>query len=1155
MLRRRSPRTLLVPAALLLLACPSPGAPSTDLPGEFYTGLEQSVGQFALVDKASGQIRIGTVTAGNSASFTGPFRTFQPDVTAVTSGFLSGGTEQVALSSITSNRVIFAPVDSSPTTVFFPQYPGPDGVALVRQNGAAIDRILLDSVYGPSALHALELTEKANLGTPAFIVDAAPLAPITSLQPHYLAANSRREAVCVSNASVSPRFLHVSDLGLVIGGRFSDPLPLGTRLATNIRNLANRLTVVGFVPGSATLTLITIDTIPTPWVSITPFPTDTVPFPVGNVAAAVGLAGAPNGLLITSQDGTQAAYAQVNAAGTMVNIVQNFTNSPGLLINAMVPVPGRGILRLEGPGGPSTDFIYGAWDGAQFANKDTGPLPSLLPPQTDFATILWYDGEPSIDPNAKLLQLDIEPDWANGTGPLPSALTRETFATSAGGLENPLLLALTPPTGATYVITNQLLEACSLAVLRPNSALLDPPLTVVPPSGNYDNPVLVDADSIETDYDIFFREDRAGVPWQQYEYAFGVGYPSTWLFYAKDKLTSATGPILSRAYSFAPTYSTFDSDNDGVPDFVEQWAGLDPNGGADSDGDLQSDMEEILQGTDPNDITDFEADPLLRDPPFIGEGFLLIAEALDTTIGEASPGETIEVRNMSSAVLDDDAVQVLAAPPVLVGQLGAPIKVLTPVSFRHWAVLNSPLYFGLGNVPSPPHDGREVYRLLQIPDIPLPVINPVLVGNDLDTDAAAWIAAAQAAYAAFEPVTSITDIRPLDTAVAVLGEAALHAAFLPIDPGTLGFPTDQSFFTLFGQRAADSERTPLSEAMVLALEVSGLSFNNLLAILDAQVAAAANLQTLVTAIYDWHVVHSDPADVPNYMPGLPLPLDVLRGLIIGNDLPFEVAPDPPGPPNWDYRPAIAQPVVDAAKAELAAALALLPSAYRPVANWIIEIGPPTMPDQKYGYTNTGTLNPAVLLNQFGEFITLDQGLGLAHGTLISVQGYTDVTGPAGHDAIEAIAVAVQSVPLASDSDLNANLLDDKWEQFFFGAHGVVGPFDLHPVSGFTYLSYHLAGADPRDDSMDPPVINVLPPDTTIVVLPNTNFGLEFEFPDIYFDAFDWGVEQSTDLQGFVNLPAAVVTPLGENQYEVDLGVAASSLVRNFFRLTIALKSP
>ena len=1171
-------RSRLLTAGFALLGALSTGraAPSTELPEEFYAALEFSVGRFVLVDKGTGQVRIGSVSGTNQVAFATPFRTYMPEVSGITTGLQGPGSEQVAISSTTKNRVVFAPLGGGASINYFPQHPGPSGLALVRETNFSPDRLLLDSRWGPGGAPTLEMTEDANLGTPNFIDDASNLASMESLQPLYEAPNLRREAVIVwDTEGATPRLLTLFDTAGFVGGTFAQDLPPGTRLASNVRDVANRLMVVGYVPGSPSLTLVTIDTVPTPWDadnSGNPYPVDAAPFPVREVSAVSGLGGgAPQGILITSEDGSQTALARIINGGTQLDIVQIFESNLAEGITGAVMIPGRGIMIFEGPAGRSTDYYFHSWTGAAFELQDKGTLPSLLPPQVEFATILWYDAEPLVDPDANLLRLDVEPDWSNGTGPLPAALTRETFAGTMEGLDNPVPIGLAPPSGATHVITNQLLPECSLSVLQPNSTILDPPLSVLPVSGNYDDPVLIEADTADTIYDIFYRENRAGVPWRQFDFSFGVGYPSTWLFYAKHKVTGVTGPILIRTYTFDPAaYPFFDSDNDGVPDFVEQWALLDPNGGADSDNDLQSDMEELLDGNDPNDVNDFEPDAT-RSPPFIGQGFLLIAAATDTTTGRASPGEQIEVRNMSSAVLDYAPVEPLTSPVALAGELGAPLTVNTPVSFRHLAILNSPKYFDLGDTPTPPRDGREVYRALEIPVIPLPVINPVLSGTDLDADAADWIAAAQAAYAAYEPVDTITEITPLDTAVAVVVEAALYDALLALDPAlqtSLGVPQDIpadpgppvvpfkpgfELFTLFGDRDGDAERTDLSEAMLAALEADGLSFVNLLTQVESSIASAVNLQALVTALYDWHVVHSDPDDELNYMPALPLPLDVLRGLVRGEDLPFEENPDPPGPPNWDYRPAALQPLVDSAKIELATALAELANAYRPVETWTIEVGPPTIPGQTYGFTNTGTLNPVALLDEFGEFVLLEQGLGLSFGAQYSVIGYTDVTGPAGHDAIEAIAVTVLSIPLASDNDLNGNLLDDKWEEFFFGAVGVVDAFDTHPTSGLTYLAYHLSGADPRDDSTDEPSFDAPLPSIEIVILPNTNYGIQFAFPEEYFDAVDWGAEESADLITFNPIPGASVQALGGGLYVIDVGALLSGNMTQFFRLTMTLK--
>jgi hypothetical protein len=764
--------------------------------------------------------------------------------------------------------------------------------------------------------------------------------------------------------------------------------------------------------------------------------------------------------------------------------------------------------------------------------------------------------------NAKLLQLDIEPDWTNGTGALPAALTKETYIDQTTGLANPLAIAPPAPRGAVHVLTNQLLETCSLAVLKHNAALLDPSLTVDPPSGSYDDTVLIKA-LADSDYEILYREDRAGSTWRTYEFAFGIGYPSTWQFYAKHLSTGDTGPIVSRTYTFPlANLLGMDGDQDSVPDFVEQYLGLSATGGSDSDNDLQSDLEEIIDlssldgdaPSDPNQFTPTAA----RNAPFAGDGFLLIAEAFDTTTGEASPGEAIEVRNMAGAVLDSANVEKLTSPDALVREFGAILTINTLTPQRHWAVLNSPIFFDLGDVAPEPRDGREVYRLLQVPNIALPTINPALVGNDLEADAQAWIAAAQAAYLIYEPVTSISELHPLDTTVSAIGEAALYDALLALDPGgqsALGVPQTipadpgpptpeipgYSLFTLFGDRAGDAERTPFSEEMLVALESAGLSFANLLTLIEVEVHGvsleALALRDVTDAIYDHHVANSDST------PFMPLPLDVLRLLVRGQAVPSD----------YDPMAGITPSDLTDARTAISSILAQLSTVYRPVSTITVEVGPPTVPGQPYGYTNINSTMPVVFLDQFGDIFTLDQGLGIAHTTSISVQGYTDVTGPAGHEAIEPLVLTVLSIPQPSDTDANANLLDDDWEEFFFGGLGVVEPFDLHPVNGFTYLQLFLIGHDPRcDDTPSEALASLTFPAPEIVVLGNSNYGLQFEFPDDYFDSFEWSLQESAGLMTFNDLPRAVFQALGGNQYVVDVGPVYSSFVRRFFRIGIAL---
>jgi len=63
------------------------------------------------------------------------------------------------------------------------------------------------------------------------------------------------------------------------------------------------------------------------------------------------------------------------------------------------------------------------------------------------------------------------------------------------------------------------------------------------------------------------------------------------------------------------------------------------------------------------------------------------------------------------------------------------------------------------------------------------------------------------------------------------------------------------------------------------------------------------------------------------------------------------------------------------------------------------------------------------------------------GSVVQVAGYTDVTNPAcAYPAIEVTTILLNNVPLATDADVNGNLLVDSWEERFFGYVGLANPF-------------------------------------------------------------------------------------------------------------------
>ncbi len=218
--------------------------------------------------------------------------------------------------------------------------------------------------------------------------------------------------------------------------------------------------------------------------------------------------------------------------------------------------------------------------------------------------------------------------------------------------------------------------------------------------------------------------------------------------------------------------------------------------------------------------------------------------------------------------------------------------------------------------------------------------------------------------------------------------------------------------------------------------------------------------------------------------------------------------------------------------------------------------PNTTPLHQYDYLLQGTADKIWLVDHFGDRQLLEQGLGLALGSVFEVTGFTDVTVPAGFTGLEFIRIESVVTPLASDTDANGNLLDDGWENVFFGDLGVIGPFDPHPVTGHSYLQYHLSGADPRSGSLATPILNLIPDGINLVWVPAaTAYNLHFTFPAEFQDRFDFALESSSTLAGFTG-PAntGALVEVSPGNYRFRIKIAESNLDTNFFRIGISLKN-
>ena len=1167
MITRRRPLVLFA-AALVAMAghgTQASAAPSTYLDTEIQVPLELNT-SFVLVHQATGHLRFIEIDAGNNLIFEPGVPSGLPDVTGVTSGLRSGANEALVLASANSNRLAFFDLFNKTGRPLFPDEPGPALPTFVRKSGVAPRDLHIAHTFNAGGDTLTHYRDPAGAFNPQDMLFS--FAPVPSYQPFYDNPAGARFAAGVANDGLATRLFHTHvSAADTIDGSFGPIVPEDTLLATNVRRIDTALMLVGYVRGEKDLSLVPIVAPPT----LGAVTTMAVPFPIGSVAPA---AGGIDGILVTAADGSIAVHYRIDPGNNLIP-VETFPMGADP-IKGLVPVPGRGIVSLSGPAGkPSQQIDFFVWNGGGWDLKAQDALPALPLPQPNFATLFWFSSEPLVDPSALLIDMEVNPDWTSKSdpNPIPVNILTETYAGSTSGLDNPVPMLPAPPAGASHLVTNQFIDSISLSALDDTLALILPSLQVQPASGSYQNPIEIDVQFDSDTTEVFYRKNEFGAMWVAYENVIPVGYDSSYQFYARNLLDGVSGPIITRDYDFATgDLLSFDSDGDGIPDFVEIFRGLDPRGGADTDGDGFTDLDELLDGSDPNDPASTPATPIY---PFGGEGFKILAQATDTAAGEASDGdpgdpgngddgEPIDLHGMTSNLLGSAPVEPLAAPVSLAGQLAADLSIGSPVPENHWLVLNSPQYFNLDGLAPEVRGGREIYKVLPRPVQEPPVIAPLIGGSDLDADAAAWLAAAATAYAGYEQVSTITPLAPIDTALAVVCEAALYDGLLNLDPSdqaALGVPQDipadpgppaipaipgYQQFTLFGNRDGDAQRTPLSDAMRDALIRDGIDLQLLFANLDnAVVGSSPNLLALTLALYDFHVAHSEPtAPEPDVIPLLPLPLDVLRELVRGGNL------------HADYAGVVPVSTVDDAKVELADALALLAASYRPTDTWTVEVAAPTVPGEAYSYTNLATNNPVAFYEADGDRVGLDQGLGLALGMRFSVTGYTDVSGLPGHDAMELLTLNVVFVPAATDTDTDGNLLADDWEEFFFGDTGVVGPFDQHPVHGFSYLQLFLIGHDPRDECTEVPavaMVSLAPQNICLVRLPNSNLGISFTFPDAFISHFDFGANQTETLTGFAPFAADSLSNPAPDQYVLDLGPVASVPERNFFQLQMSLK--
>lgn len=1113
--------------------------PSTKLAAEWFAPHHSQPEKFSLIDEATGTVRIASLDAAGHLTWATPIPTGIPDVTDVTTGVTGSSGEILALTSPSANRVGLLDIASAaPYLRVLPSLSGigPGGLTTMG-SGASRELLIASSLNGvtPGKLESFNnLSTSGNL-----LASVDQNRRFRRLQPLTKPGSSTALALFSETLGVNTRMGMISRSGgnLTISPRIT--FTLETEFATDIRSgyQPTKTFVIGYRAG---LSISNLMEIASPLNTLSDIVTTSPAFPfiVTTILPVVGGGAGPisDGFIAIAADGTQARWLRINSAGNGYEATgpqHTFTPASGTFLSGVIPMPGIGVVSLQSatPGGSSTSYVARAWNGSSWIETDSGSIPGIPDRTSAPATLLFYSENPATDEAARLLGIRHLGAWTRRLtlpDPMPASVFSEQFVSSTGGLTVSTQASVNPPALASYVITNQVEPAVSISSLGSSAALFTPDLRIDPASGNYDHSFQVTALFDDAGQELLYQQGSGS--WLTWENSLPVVWSTDLRFMLRSRANGSRGPIESRQYTLSPAaLATQDSDNDGVPDYVEAYFNLNPFGGPDSDGDGVSDLDEILKGTHPGLPT--EVPNTIFGISSGNGGVCIVASALTSGNKEIALGEEMKAHASDGSLLARAPVTTLPAALPDGATRGAILRSASTFPAGDLVSLRTATYFYINVGPTRVLAGSEMIAF--VPAEPAPVFAPAYspVGTNLIADAQGWIAAAIAAAPSHPLANALSIVAPAESATSVLLEQLTHLALSAVRPAA-DPASALDAFTLFAARDFDQARISLTAADRAMLLTAGFTFQKAL---DLAATAKAAMTPAAKSVYARHISASSGT------PGMMLPIDALRILLRG------------GPAPVGYAGAVSTANLNAATAAYNAVLANAAQSYRPIETWTLAIleNPPS----RGVYQKLGDNIPVVLLTPSGERFFLDRGLGLRPGTQFQISGFTDTPPDGSYPTLEITGAMLTFEPAATDHDADGNLLDDEWEKYFFGATGQ-DPFSQPNGNGYSLLQYFLDGADPRGSASPAgPAVSLGPQSPLITRIQSGGYNLDFLFPGAYQNRFRFVLESSTTLApgSFDIVPDTTIQSLGGDELRALIPPSATPPGRCFYRIRVMLK--
>ncbi|MCC5838695.1 MAG: hypothetical protein JJT96_01115 [Opitutales bacterium] len=1195
-------RRLLVPAALFLSAVLwLPAAQVSRTSGEIllrgdFNG--DGVADIALVDLNAGGLRIGFGFFDGGFSWVN-LASGLPSVEDAAVGKIDfPDRDQIILASATGNRIrVLTPgasgVPEPPRDIFVPGI-GPGTVAL-PQLGPFPSGALADFAVG---------TTKDGIGTVPRLHFVRNADPATLLASADLPVPPERLRIYQPRTSDLPRlgFTYFTETGgffrLINSGGlppFSTHFEIsglapGTEVLSGFfRSDATNATFLFFVPGDSGFVARLAVFLSGQYLLFPPTFMD-----LEVAIERLEVIGAPGQQRLAAflADGSVRFYHFEGAPSSAPELLGTFTPPPGERYLHAFPVWGApdNLELLAGSSGVSTRLE--AYTRAPDGTYSLARSDALVPPmaRSGASTLLLFTSDPFASLNASLRARLAAGDWtlaaAVGVSPNQAVADVALFGDAASGLVEAGTVTFARPADALFALPNQLRPDVSAFSLDSADGALRGEATLQPDGGHFRSSVrasLQFRDPADAGIGELLYRIGPSQPWQPYSGPFVVGETARveWLW--RDVANLEASAIRQADFIIEQAPWEADCNGDGIPDFVRSALGLDPCGPADSDGNGVSDFLEILLGAEPADLLDPDfpfpapAPGEFAPPRPTGVNDLsqfdlavtpisttgqpgfppALALSLNGVATEDTFGTVVSVRDLNGRLVGrpggvpdfggtaptfiETRAQGLPGvpdPSALITRLGSNDP-------RRFLVVTTGTRFEIDFTSPDPARGRELLGFVPLPRLQPAEIAYTFEGRPPAEEAAAWIAAARAAYAAIENELVATTLSWETTLSALLAEyimgrllherGVLPAPTLTLTPFRTSETSVEPDFEIFPEPdyidlRVGFEVEPLTLLSLEEPDDSGQAYR-LHAILgyvadrlaDPTDSGAQALRQLAAAVYQASAreLHGRPLEFRS-------PIDVLREFFWSGELdePYAEAATL-SPANIAAAIVAREGFVDGVGGS---ARPFETVTARFVEGNLLAACPGDLVDHLTG-------EPLNLVTPTGRRYVIPATLVPPPGSLLSITGFTDAL-PGSCPGRPLEPFLIRLVHLALGGEARDDLIPPSWTRLFFveGAD----PFADLDGDGYSVLQEFLAGTDPTDPlslPADPPV-DLGPPPVVIEEAGGVHtYTFRFPYPGLYASRTAFRLFVSSDLVNFVDT-GFHAAHAGDDTWQLTLDLSA-----------------